>query len=204
MPVIARSARPDDDLAPLLYASARGVYDLMFGDETRALRILRALGPRAGSVVSFDACLAAERDGELVGVLAGYPLAEALARTRRFHVRAGRRAGPGRWAAMARVARAGAELTPPAPTGSWYVDALATAPWARRQGVARMLLAAAEARGRAAGCRVLALDTGLGNAAARRLYESADMTAGPPTGVGRRGRALGVPEVGFVGYVKAL
>ena len=204
MPVTVRPARPSDEAAPLLSASAAGVYDLMFGGPEPALRALRRIYPSPGAAMSWEACLVAELDGSLAGVLAGYPLEEGAARARRFFLRGARLAPPTRWPAILRLVHAGGELTPPAPAGSWYVDALATAPAAQRRGVARALLAAAEAAGRRAGCRALALDTGLSNLAARRLYESAGMSAGQPVRVGRRGQALGVPEAGFIGYVKAL
>jgi ribosomal-protein-alanine N-acetyltransferase len=60
----------------------------------------------------------------------------------------------------------------------WVVDemelvALATLPEARRQGVARRLLAELVAAARAAGARRVTLEVARGNAAARALYESA-------------------------------
>jgi ribosomal protein S18 acetylase RimI-like enzyme len=204
MPVTVRPARPSDDTPPLLYASAAGVYGLMFGAPGPALAHLRRIYHEPGTTASWDACLVAELDGRLAGVLAGYPLAEGPARARRFFARGARLAGPARWVMIARLVRAGSELTPPAPAGSWYVDALATDPAAQRRGVARALLAGAEAAGREAGCRALALDTGLSNLPARRLYEAFAMAPGQPVRTGRRGRALGVPDAGFIGYAKAL
>ncbi len=127
MPVTVRPARPSDEAAPLLYASAAGVYDLMFGGPEPALRALRRIYPSPGAAMSWEACLVAELDGSLAGVLAGYPLEEGAARARRFFLRGARLAPPTRWPAILRLVHAGGELTPPAPAGSWYVDALATA-----------------------------------------------------------------------------
>ncbi len=79
MPVTVRPARPSDDAAPLLYASASGVYDLMFGGPEPALRALRRIYPSPGAAMSWEACLVAELDGSLAGVLAGYPLEEGAA-----------------------------------------------------------------------------------------------------------------------------
>ena len=50
---------------------------------------------------------------------------------------------------------------------------LAVAPAARRRGIARCLLAATMARLRDAGASSLFLEVGMGNTAARRLYEAA-------------------------------
>lgn len=53
------------------------------------------------------------------------------------------------------------------------IDAIAVAPAARRQGIARELLATAEARARERGAVVITLMTAVSNAPARRLFTGA-------------------------------
>ena len=86
---------------------------------------------------------------------------------------------------------------PEAPREALYVDALATAPEFRRQGVARALLAAAADEARRIGLIRVCLDTEVDNAPARGLYESAGFLVAAQ---GRRVR--GVPR--FVSYVREL
>jgi len=78
-----------------------------------------------------------------------------------------------------------------------YIDALATDPAHRRRGVASALLEEAEKQAHEAGLRSVALDTSLGNKAARALYVGAgyqEVAFRPP------GRTL----PGFVALVKEL
>jgi ribosomal protein S18 acetylase RimI-like enzyme len=93
-------------------------------------------------------------------------------------------------------------MSPTPAQGSWYVDALAVAEDARRQGVGRTLLADAEATARVKSATGVAIDTGLENAPARRLYESSgyaqrDIRRAPDE---RAARAIG--GTGFVGFFK--
>jgi ribosomal protein S18 acetylase RimI-like enzyme len=84
-----------------------------------------------------------------------------------------------------------------------YVDALAVHAAARRRGVASALLDAAGARALEEGCRFLALDTDLENAAARATYERMGMTAGELHRASA-GQRRAVAATGFVGYAKRL
>ena len=59
---------------------------------------------------------------------------------------------------------------PPLDAGTVQVDELAVAPWARRRGVARALLAEADRVARRAGARRMTLVVSAGNAPARALY----------------------------------
>jgi ribosomal protein S18 acetylase RimI-like enzyme len=196
---VIRLARRSDDLAPLLYESSPRSYDAYFGDPERSLRQLRRLVPRPGHQVAWDICVVAEENGELVGVLAGFPAARYDALARRATALIFAQTAPWRWPRMLRVNRQDAQLEPPA--GSWYVDALAVAPSARGRGIGRALLDDAERRAREAGCPTLSLDTALGNAPARALYESIGMTPGEPVpGLERFGADGGA----WVPYVKAL
>jgi len=199
-----RQARVSDDIAPLLYLSAPALYDLYFGGRDRAIAAVRRLASRPGHVGGYDVCMVAEDDRGLIGVLAGYPQSEAAARGRRatlgaFLVTAARHLP--RLAFLEWLER-DAEL--PVPGGAWYVDALAVVPGARRHGVGRALLAAAEQRGRETGCERLALETEVANAPARGLYEAAGMTAGAVVAVPRLLTRLEPGTRGWVSYAKAL
>jgi len=203
MAVPVRCAVRADDVAQLLYASAPGFYDRYAGDERRALGLLRGVWPRRGHVAGFDVCRLAESGGSVVGVLAGYPVEEDELRAGRFLTLTVARMAPWRWPRVARHVRAAARVAPAPPPGSWYVDALAVAGPSRRTGVARALLADAGERARARGCRALALDTALGNAPARRLYEDCGFVAtGERRTDPRTAAALGA--AGFVAYVLEL
>jgi ribosomal protein S18 acetylase RimI-like enzyme len=197
-----RPARADDDVALLLYESGPPYYDLSFGDRQRSLRALRSIAGRPGNAASIEVCIVAERDGELVGVLAGYPYSEGARRGRRIDVHAFRRAAPWRWSKLVRIARAERSLDPPIPPGSWYIDALAVTQEHRRAGVGRALLAEAEARARAAGCRLLSLHTGIDNSGARAFYKAAGMEVRGTVYASPAVRALGIPDRGGVSYVK--
>ena len=82
------------------------------------------------------------------------------------------------------------------------MDALAVAEDARRQGVARALLADAEAIARAKGATGVALDTGLENAAARRLYEASGYEQRDIRRAKGERAERAVGGAGFVGFFK--
>ena len=110
-------------------------------------------------------------------MIVGFPSADGEQLARRFLALTAPRIPPWRWPRLVRHLNAAAGLSPSPAAGSWYVDALAVAEDARRQGVARALLADAEAIARAKGATGVSLDTGLENAAARRLYEASGYRA---------------------------
>lgn len=199
-----RPAGPDDDAVPgLLHEVAPRLFRQWAGSAERALRMLRAVYGRPGHAASWDCCLVAELDGEVVGVLAGYPEREAARRQWGFLLRSLRGLPPWRWAGVVVLLGLLARVEPPAPAASWYVDALAVAPAARRRGAGRALLAAAEAQARAAGCGAVSLDTEVENAPARALYEAAGFRPGPERRA-RPGAARRLGTRGYVAYVKEL
>jgi ribosomal protein S18 acetylase RimI-like enzyme len=199
MELTLRPARPDDAAADLLYLSAQPYYDAFAGSSERARRILRAIYRRPRHTASWDICRIAESEGAIVGIVAGFPLDEGNRRARRFLVLSVPRLPLSHWPALMRHVAAAARVSPPAPVGSWYVDALAVAPEARRQGVARALLADAAECARSARATTLALDTAIDNAAAQALYESSGFERGNVREADERtARAVRAP--GFVGY----
>jgi ribosomal protein S18 acetylase RimI-like enzyme len=202
MQLIVRPARPEDPADELLYESAKPYYDAYAGDEARARRLLRRVYRRDGHAASWEICHVAELDGEVIGVLAGFPAREGDRLARHFVSLTFARVPAWRWPGLVRHLRAAGTVSPLPPLDAYYVDALATAPQARRRGVATALLSEAERQARTHGASGVALDTGLANQPARALYESygfrrREVRHAPDE---RTARAIGGP--GFVGYFK--
>jgi ribosomal protein S18 acetylase RimI-like enzyme len=192
-------------VAGLLYESARPYYDAYAGTEARARDLLDRVYPQPGHSASYELCTVAETaEGEVVGVLVAFPALDGDRLARKFVSLTLSHVPPHRWPAVLRHLRASSRVSPHPPQESFYVDALAVAEGARRQGVGRALIREAERQAREADAVLLALDTGIANDPARRLY----MTSGfEETGVRRApderiARAVG--GIGFVSYVKSL
>lgn len=199
-----RPARPEDPADELLYLSAKPYYDALAGDAARARRLLGSVYGRDGHAASWQICHVAEAAGELVGVLATFPVRDGDRLARRFVALTFPRLPAWRWPGVVRHLAASGTVAPRPPAGALYVDALATAPSARRQGVARALLEEAE-RLALRECAIgVALDTGLGNRAARALYEGAGFERREVRHAAddRVARAIGGP--GFVSYFRRL
>ena len=171
---VVRRARQEDATAavPLLYLTAADMYRLMTGSEERAVHVIRRAFLGAGTDTSREVCWVAELDGRVVGVMAAFPGAEQARRGRRILRRMLLGSHPRLWPATLRLHRAGSRLPdPPHRRDAFYVDALSTAPDARRRGVASALLDAAAAEARRRGHDWLHLDTTKSNEGARALYE---------------------------------
>ena len=203
MDVLVRPATPEDAAPPLLYESARPYYDAYMGGERRARRLLTTVYALGRHTASWDCCWVAEAGGGVVGVIAGFPVLEAGALARRFVGLTVRRTPPWRWPGMARHVRAAGTLAPRTPPRSWYIDALAVDAGWRRRGVARALLRVAEAEASRLGLEGVALDTGLGNAAARALYSGHGFEERDVRRARSDSIAAAVGGPGFVGYFKA-
>jgi ribosomal protein S18 acetylase RimI-like enzyme len=198
-----RPARPDDPAAALLYESAKPYYDAYAGGPKRARALLEAVFPHPGHAASYELCRVAVADGELVGVVAGFPVLDGDRLARRFIRLTVPRLPIWAWPATLRHLRAAGRVSPTPPVNAYYVDALAVARDWRRRGIASALLEDAERRAQRAGMAGIALDTGLHNAPARALYTAygfreRDVRPAPNA---RTARAIGGP--GFVGYFKA-
>jgi ribosomal protein S18 acetylase RimI-like enzyme len=204
MDLLVRPATPGDPAVPLLFESAKPYYTAYAGSETRALKLLQDVFRQPGHAASYDCCTVAYVNTELVGVVAGFPVASGDRLSRRFIRLTLPKLPPWRWWGTFRHLRAAGNVAPIPPEDAYYVDALAVAPEWRRRGIAHQLLDVAHEQARSAGLARLALDTGLQNTGARRLYEAygfgeREIRAAPNE---RTARALGGP--GFVGYLKAV
>jgi ribosomal protein S18 acetylase RimI-like enzyme len=204
MEVTVRPAQRDDHADALLYESAKPYYDAYAGGERRARALLRGVWPRRAHAASYEVCRVAELNGTVVGVLAGFPVANADPLARRFVTLTLPRIPPWRWRRLFRHLSAASAVSPHPPPSAYYVDALAVDKAWRRRGVARALLAEAERLAAEAGSTGVALDTGIANAPARALYEGygfeqRELRRAPDD---RAAAAIGGP--GFIGYFKPL
>ena len=198
-----RPAQPDDPAAALLYLSAKPYYDAYAGSESRARAILERLYPQRNHAASFEVCTVAETlENEIVGVMAAFPATEGDHLARRFVALSLLQVPPLRWPRTVRHLRASGRISPQPPRDSFYVDALAVTPAARRRGVAAALLDEAAIQARRHGAVSVALDTGLANDGARALYERTgfELTGERRAPDARTARAVGGP--GFVSYVR--
>src|SRR3954453_2342835 len=76
MDVLVRLAAVADRADGLLYESARPYYNAFTGSEARARAVLGGLWERGGHTASWEICTIATAGEQLVGVLAGYPVAD--------------------------------------------------------------------------------------------------------------------------------
>jgi ribosomal protein S18 acetylase RimI-like enzyme len=204
MELLVRPATATDRAAGLLYQSARPYYDAFAGRESRARRLLSAVWAERAHAASWQVCAVAESAGEVIGVLAGYPVSDADRLARRFLRLAMVRMPPWQWPTVVRHLQAASRMSPRAPAGAFYVDALAVAPAWQRRGVARSLLAEADRRAAAAGLAGVALDTGVDNAPARALYEGSGFALGEVRMAGDPATARAVGGPGFAAYFRPL
>jgi ribosomal protein S18 acetylase RimI-like enzyme len=204
MDLLVRPALPEDRCVPLLFESAKPYYTAYAGSEKRALQLLEGIYAERGHAASYECCRVALAGEELVGVVAGFPVAHGDELSRRFVRLTFPRLPLWRWPGTFRHLRAAGDVSPSPPVDAYYVDALAVAEKWRRRGVAQRLLDDAQIEASRAGLRALALDTGLHNHPARALYEAygfgeREIRRAPND---KTARALGGP--GFVGYLKAV
>ncbi|MEO8690688.1 MAG: GNAT family N-acetyltransferase [Solirubrobacteraceae bacterium] len=202
MEVTVRSAALEDGAEDLLYVSAQRYYDAYAGGEATARRLLRRVHARPGHPASVSLVRVAEAEGRIVGAIVGFPAGEGEELAQRFLALTAWRIPPWRWRGLLRHLNAASGMSPAPAPGSWYVDALAVAPDARRRGVARALLADAEAIARAQGASGVSLDTGLENTPARRLYEANGYAQRDIRRARDERAARAIGGAGFIGFFK--
>ena len=204
MDLLVRPARPEDACVPLLFESAKPYYTAYAGSERRALKLLHRAFVTPGHAASYEytQVMATREDDFVVGVLAGFPVRDGDRLSRRFIRLTLPRVPPWGLVSTLKHLYAAGGVAPQPPLDAYYVDALAVHPSYRRLGIAQRLLRQAERDAADAGCRRLALDTGLQNTPARALYDAygfweREVRRAPNP---RIAKALGGP--GFVGYLK--
>jgi len=167
-----RRPTPDEAaaVAPLLHESAAVMYNRFAGGRERALRTLERAYHEPGNSAGADAVWIAEVEGRVAAAMAGFPVDEALPRSRAFLRLALRGSPVWRWPGALRLYWLGGRASPSPPPAAFYIDALATDRRLRRRGLARSLLGEAERQARARGLPALALDTTIENKPARSLY----------------------------------
>jgi ribosomal protein S18 acetylase RimI-like enzyme len=167
-----RRPTPDEAaaVAPLLHESAALMYNRFAGGRERALRTLERAYHEPGNSAGADAVWIAELEGRVAAAMAGFPVDEALPRSRAFLRLALRGSPVWRWPGALRLYWLGGRASPSPPPAAFYIDALATDRSLRRRGLARSLLGEAERQARARGLPALALDTTIENKPARSLY----------------------------------
>jgi GNAT superfamily N-acetyltransferase len=183
--------------ARLLHHSAAETYDRFAGGREPALRLLERSLAEPGTASSAEVVWVAEMDGTVAAAMAAFPVAEAVPRSRAFLVLTLRSTPAWRWPAALSLYWAAGRGAPGPPPAAFYVDALGTDPALRRRGAARALLAEAERQARARRLPAVALDTRVGNDAARALYASEGFDE-----VAQRAPTRRLP--GFVALVKRL
>lgn len=204
MDLLVRPARPDDACVPLLFESAKPYYTAYAGSERRALKLLQRAFAQPGHAASFEytQVLVTPEDDFVAGVLTAFPVRDGDRLSRRFIRLTLTRVPPWSLAGTFKHLYAAGGVAPQPPLDAYYVDALAVHERYRRLGLAQRLLRHAEQDAARAGCRRLALDTGLHNTPARALYDAygfreREVRRAPSP---RIAKALGGP--GFVGYLK--
>lgn len=156
-----RPATPDDAtiLATLIDMAAEGIAWHLWsqsaapGQSPLEIGIQRARRDSGG--FSWRNATLAERDGQTLGMLLGYPLDDPY--------------DTGDLNALPDYVRPLVELEALAP-GSWYVNGLAVLPEGRGQGIGQRLLEHARSLARAGGRRSLSIIVSAANTGAHRLY----------------------------------
>ena len=190
--------------SPLLFESAKPYYTATRAARRARWRCWRRCSPSRRTPPATTAARLPTSTATLVGVVAGFPVAERRRLSRRFIQLTLPKLPPWRWLGTFRHLRAAGNVAPAPAAGRLL----------RRRARGRPGLAPARHRppaarrrprqARAPGCTGLALDTGLQNARRARLYEAygfgeREIRRAPND---RTARALGGP--GFVGYLKAV
>ena len=166
-----RGARPDDaGAAEALFLEPPGGLNAMITDLAARLRIARAAFSARGTGFSFERTLVADRDGQVLGLVARVPGAawpQTRIRTGMVMLRAaGIRWGP----SLVKLGRLEERDMRPVGDDVLYVVSLAVDPEWRSRGIGRALLSRVQEEAARVGLRAVALDVAAGNREAIRFY----------------------------------
>lgn len=170
--VAVRPARPDDlAAAALVFDAAADAYSTLAGSAQRARSILSLLWSQPGHSASFEHALVAELDGEIVGVLVGFPARDRYRLHCALLLASLRHLSPRRWPLLVASLPQIALATPRPPRRAYYVGTIAVAAHARRRNVGSTLGRHAEIAAHDAGFPLIVAHTGTRHAIARRALE---------------------------------
>lgn len=175
--MIRRARASDAAAAVLVVDSAPREFSALAGSRERAVHVLRALWPQAGHSLNYEHAWVAELDGDVVGVLVGFPERESVRLHAQLAVRALRQLPVHRVLLLPAVLVLLRLLTPRPPRDAFYVAAIAVAPQARRRGIGWALSEAVVAHARAEGFSCVAAHTGTRHRVARQGLEHFGLTA---------------------------
>jgi ribosomal protein S18 acetylase RimI-like enzyme len=172
--VALRPARPADaeSAAAIIYETMPTLGEYLFGrpDASGVIRVLAAVFPIPGQLLSYSFSTVAVAGSEVVGVIQALP-SDAMGRAAVGLARAvGRAFG---WGSALRLAWRGFPLAfePDTKPGEYYVNTLAVAPGRRNQGIGALLLDGACRRAGQLGFSICSLGVLLHNTEAKRFYE---------------------------------
>ncbi|MBP3962446.1 GNAT family N-acetyltransferase [Paenibacillus lignilyticus] len=161
--MITRIAARDDapEVIPLLLEAIGSIAYLLTGasDEIEAAELLTTFYKQPGNRVSFDNVIVAEQEGRIAGMVVAYSGNDAGQLDEPFLAKLHGRPGKEN-SVIVREAR----------DGEFYLDALAVDEQYRGQGIAKLLMAAAEQRAAQLGFERAALIVETYNERAYRLY----------------------------------
>jgi GNAT superfamily N-acetyltransferase len=154
-----------------VFDAAADAYTLLAGSEERARRILSMMWARPGHSASFEHALVAEIDGEVAGVLIGFPARDRYALHRRLLLASVRHLSVTRWPLLIGGLPPIILASPRPPRDAYYIGTIAVARHARRRGVASTLGYWAEVDAHERGFPVMVAHTGTRHPVARRALE---------------------------------
>jgi ribosomal protein S18 acetylase RimI-like enzyme len=189
MHVLVRTAAPSDvtDVVPLIVSAGGELLRWGMADrEDLAFALITSCWHRAGHPVGPGWTLVAESEGRTAGCLLG---GDAL-RWEAAERHAAQPLDPALPPAVIETIEIRESLQnavrPPLPARSWYLASVAVAPWARRRGVASILLDTAFIRAKAEACTSVVVEVEVNNQPALALYAGAgfrqDRSWHPPGG----------------------
>lgn len=154
-----------DRMAELLWSSDPKLNAYIYQTSSVLRRIINAEWPEDRGLLSHKQARTAVSGDVLLGLLVGHTTAEYAANFEASLTLQTKGMSQGEIDHLTAAIHWMDRLFPEARDGSYYILELSTMPEARGQGIASLLLTAAEERARAAGCHAICLDVAADNAA---------------------------------------
>ena len=154
-----------DRMAELLWSSDPKLNEYIYQSSSVLRRIIKAEWPEDRGLLCHKQALTAVSDGSLLGLLVGHTTVEYAANFEASLTLQTKDMSQGEIDHLTAGIHWMDRLFPEGRDGSYYILELSTMPEARGQGLASLLLNAAEERARTTGCRAICLDVAADNAA---------------------------------------